>query len=813
MEAGSPTPSSTGKSWRWTSDDSAPPPFAVGQPLLRRPRHQFSLDASTDGRQVTVRLRGGGRGGRSPSSRRFGTFGGLFDAAGFQVVDAGGSWKVARVGRTLRPRREPVRSQVRGGVRVSRARSPRDGGAASCCRPTDVSFGYARPAGPARRVDRRAGAAASSASSARTAPARRPCCGCWRGRGSRKRTDDARRRPISSLSRAALARRMAVVPQETHLAFDYTVLEVVLMGRYPHLGAFEIEGPADFAAAREALAATGTRRSRTARSRRSAAARSSGSSSRRRWRRSPARRPAPGGAILLLDEPTAALDLAYQLEIASLLRDLHGSAAAVDRPLDARPRTSPPACARTLVLLKAGRGARGRPDRRRADAGARARALRRRGRDRPASRHGRTPGRHADPPGRPGARAVTGQSAGSCADRRLLVFGGAARWRRSSPRRSSDRPRSACARAFDPSIPFADNVDAQIFFVARLPRTLAGALVGGALAAAGVVFQGLLRNPLATPFTLGVSAGAALGAMLAITFGWTLGGIGIPAVPLASFAGSLARRRDRLRAGARAAPRALDQHAAARRRDDERVLLGADPVRAVLRRLRRDLPDAALADGRSRRQQLPAARGGAAAAAWSRSRCSPGWRGRSTCSASDRTAPRRAASTSRARSARRSSARRWPPARRCRSAARSASSASSCRTWSGCWSARITGSCCRRRRSSARRSWSAATSLARTIMAPVELPVGVITALIGGPFFLWLLIRRASINARRSRVRSRRALGFGASIGSELNSQRLRRIRPLVRMVLHRGRGRTNRRRRGARDEALRRIAAMRRSR
>ena len=39
-----------------------------------------------------------------------------------------------------------------------------------------------------------------------------------------------------------LARRMAVVPQETHLAFDYSVLEVVLMGRYPHLGAFEIEG-------------------------------------------------------------------------------------------------------------------------------------------------------------------------------------------------------------------------------------------------------------------------------------------------------------------------------------------------------------------------------------------------------------------------------------------------------------------------------------------------------------------------------------------------------------------------------------------
>jgi len=94
-------------------------------------------------------------------------------------------------------------------------------------------------------------------------------------------------------------------------------------------------------------------------------------------------------------------------------------------------------------------------------------------------------------------------------------------------------------RAFDTSLPFAENVDAQIFFVARLPRTLAGALVGAALAAAGVVFQGLLRNPLATPFTLGVSAGAAFGAMLVITTGWTFGLSGVPAIPVASFAGSV----------------------------------------------------------------------------------------------------------------------------------------------------------------------------------------------------------------------------------------------------------------------------------
>lgn len=95
------------------------------------------------------------------------------------------------------------------------------------------------------------------------------------------------------------------------------------------------------------------------------------------------------------------------------------------------------------------------------------------------------------------------------------------------------------SRVFDPSIPFADNVDAQIFFIARLPRVTAAALVGAALASAGVVFQALLRNPLATPFTLGVSAGAALGAILAITFNLDLTFWNVTAVPAASFAGSI----------------------------------------------------------------------------------------------------------------------------------------------------------------------------------------------------------------------------------------------------------------------------------
>ena len=93
------------------------------------------------------------------------------------------------------------------------------------------------------------------------------------------------------------------------------------------------------------------------------------------------------------------------------------------------------------------------------------------------------------------------------------------------------------SRVFSTSMPFADNVDAQIFFIARLPRALAAALVGGTLAAAGVVFQGLLRNPLATPYTLGVSSGAALGAMLAITFGAQLP---VGSIEVASLTGALA---------------------------------------------------------------------------------------------------------------------------------------------------------------------------------------------------------------------------------------------------------------------------------
>lgn len=72
----------------------------------------------------------------------------------------------------------------------------------------------------------------------------------------------------------------------------------------------------------------------------------------------------------------------------------------------------------------------------------------------------------------------------------------------------------------------------------RLPRILAAAVVGGGLAVAGVVFQGILLNPLADPYTLGVSAGAAFGAAIAILL--NIGFMGGFNVPIFAFVGALA---------------------------------------------------------------------------------------------------------------------------------------------------------------------------------------------------------------------------------------------------------------------------------
>jgi iron complex transport system permease protein len=77
----------------------------------------------------------------------------------------------------------------------------------------------------------------------------------------------------------------------------------------------------------------------------------------------------------------------------------------------------------------------------------------------------------------------------------------------------------------------------QILWNIRLPRVVLGALVGGMLALAGATYQGVFRNPLADPYLLGVSSGAGLGATLAIVSG---GSFGPAALPVAAFVGGLA---------------------------------------------------------------------------------------------------------------------------------------------------------------------------------------------------------------------------------------------------------------------------------
>lgn len=79
----------------------------------------------------------------------------------------------------------------------------------------------------------------------------------------------------------------------------------------------------------------------------------------------------------------------------------------------------------------------------------------------------------------------------------------------------------------------------QVLWQIRLPRTALAALVGASLAVAGAGYQGVFRNPLADPYLLGVSAGAGLGAALALGFGLDLSWGPVEALPMAAFLGAL----------------------------------------------------------------------------------------------------------------------------------------------------------------------------------------------------------------------------------------------------------------------------------
>lgn len=85
----------------------------------------------------------------------------------------------------------------------------------------------------------------------------------------------------------------------------------------------------------------------------------------------------------------------------------------------------------------------------------------------------------------------------------------------------------------------ADAIATNIVWKIRMPRVVLAGLVGASLAIAGAAFQGLLKNPLADPYTLGVSSGASVGAVATLFFGISVPFLGIFTLPVFSMIGAL----------------------------------------------------------------------------------------------------------------------------------------------------------------------------------------------------------------------------------------------------------------------------------
>ncbi len=312
----------------------------------------------------------------------------------------------------------------------------------------------------------------------------------------------------------------------------------------------------------------------------------------------------------------------------------------------------------------------------------------------------------------------------------------------------------------------ADALSRNVFLDLRLPRVLLAGLTGAVLGVSGTLMQGLFRNPIVEPGLAGTSAGAAFGAALVFVLGeqhhasvHRAAGFAL-AVPVLAFARRV-RRDDAGVSGVDVVRQGERVHAAARRHRGERGVRGRHRF-SVVRRPRpagaehhvlepRHVHDGELARHDSGRLCL---RGLLCLVAAPR-------QSRSTRSCSARTRLRRLASTRRRLILRLivlntimvavdDGDGRRDRVHRTGRAAHSAHAPI----------VATTRFCCRRRRCWARCSWKLIDIVARLVIPPAELPIGIITAVIGAPVFLCILLRQQPQRGTGASVESGAGAGF-----------------------------------------------------